>query len=87
MDSHYKERLAKASGTSGWTHHDFRRLFATVTADELGVAPHVIEAVLAHASGSQVARVYNRAKHLQPMREALLAYEKWLWTTVHHSPS
>jgi hypothetical protein len=30
---------------------------------ELGVLPHVIEAVLNHSSGSKVSRIYNRFDH------------------------
>jgi hypothetical protein len=34
-DSHCKERLDRVAGVSGWTHHDFRRVVATVLCDEL----------------------------------------------------
>jgi hypothetical protein len=42
----------------------------------LGVLPHVIEAVLNHVSGSRasVAGIYNRATYAREMREAL---ERW----------
>jgi integrase len=45
-----------------WTLHDLRRSVATGMA-ELGVAPHIVEAVLNHVSGHKagVAGVYNRA--------------------------
>jgi integrase len=45
-----------------WTPHDFRRTAATMMA-EIGIQPHVIEAILNHVSGhkSGVAGVYNRA--------------------------
>ena len=45
-------------------------------ADKLGVLPHIIEAILNHVSGhkSGVAGIYNRAKYIDEMREAL---EKW----------
>jgi hypothetical protein len=43
---------------------------------ELGVLPHVIEAVLNHVGGSRagVAGVYNRATYQKEMRDAL---ERW----------
>ena len=69
-----KARLDEASGVTGWRHHDLRRTWATVAADELNIEPHYIESVLAHSTGSQVSRIYNRA----PMRKALLAFQEWL---------
>ena len=67
-----KARLDRRSGVSGWTLHDLRRTAATGMA-ELGVAPHVIEAVLNHASGHKagVAGVYNQARYASETRRAL----------------
>jgi integrase len=58
-----------------WHLHDLRRTAATGMA-ELDVAPHIIEAVLNHASGhkASVAGTYNRAKYTGQMREAL---DRW----------
>jgi integrase len=58
-----------------WTLHDLRRTCATGMA-ELGVLPHIIEAILNHISGHKggVAGVYNRARYEGEMREALV---KW----------
>jgi integrase len=58
-----------------WRLHDLRRTAATMMM-ELGTAPHVVEAVLNHVSGSRagIAGIYNRAKLVEPMREAL---QKW----------
>ena len=55
--------------------HDLRRSAATGMA-ELGVLPHVIEALLNHVSGHRagVAGIYNRATYAREMREAL---ERW----------
>ena len=55
-----------------WRLHDIRRTVATRMAD-LGVQPHVIEAVLNHISGhkSGVAGVYNRATYAAEKRHAL----------------
>jgi integrase len=67
-----KARLDRRSGVSGWTLHDLRRTAATGMA-ELGTAPHVIEAVLNHASGHKagVAGIYNQARYASEMRRAL----------------
>ena len=55
-----------------WRLHDLRRTAATRMAD-LGVQPHVIEAVLNHISGhrSGVAGIYNRATYAAEKRAAL----------------
>jgi integrase len=56
----------KAAGTKvkPWTNHDLRRSVATHMA-ELGIAPHIVEAVLNHVSGHKhgVAGIYNRATY------------------------
>ena len=58
-----------------WRLHDLRRTCATGMA-ELGVQPHIIEAVLNHVSGHKagVAGIYNRARYTGEMREAL---QRW----------
>lgn len=55
-----------------WRLHDIRRTVATRLAD-LGVLPHVIEAVLNHVSGHKagVAGVYNRSTYAGEKRAAL----------------
>ena len=55
-----------------WRLHDLRRTAATRMAD-LGVPPHVIEAVLNHISGHKagVAGIYNRASYAAEKRQAL----------------
>jgi len=55
-----------------WRLHDIRRTVATGMAD-LGVQPHVIEAVLNHISGYKagVAGIYNRASYSAEKRAAL----------------
>jgi integrase len=55
-----------------WRLHDLRRTAATMMA-EMGVAPWIVEAVLNHVSGHKagVAGIYNRAKYIEDMREAL----------------
>jgi integrase len=73
-----KERLDAESDVKEWRLHDLRRTWATIAADELDIQPHIIESVLAHTTGTQVARIYNRARYIEPMRKALLAFEEWL---------
>ena len=55
-----------------WRLHDLRRTAATMMA-ELGVLPHIIEAILNHVSGhkSGVAGIYNRARYEGEMRGPL----------------
>jgi integrase len=55
-----------------WIIHDIRRGVATGMA-ELGVQPHIIEAILNHVSGhkSGVAGIYNRASYENEKRAAL----------------
>jgi integrase len=74
----YKTKLDAVCAVPDWTYHDFRRTFATVSAEELGTEPHIIEAVLAHTSGTKVSRIYNRARYIEPMRKAMVAFEDWL---------
>jgi integrase len=70
-----KTPLDAACGVQGWTLHDLRRTAATGMAD-LGVLPHVIEAVLNHVSGHKagVAGIYNRSTYATEKRAAL---DRW----------
>ena len=63
------------SETSEWRFHDLRRTAASGMA-RLGIAPHVVEKVLNHISGtiSGVAAVYNRYGYDAERRDAL---DKW----------
>lgn len=67
-----RERHGPKAKVSPWRVHDLRRTAATRMAD-LGILPHVIEAVLNHASGhkSGVAGIYNRATYANEKRRAL----------------
>jgi integrase len=67
-----KKALDDAAKLPHWTLHDLRRTAATRMAD-LGVQPHVIEAVLNHVSGHRagVAGIYNRATYAAEKRAAL----------------
>ena len=78
-------RIAEANGKPlpHWTPHDLRRTVATRMAD-LGVQPHIIEAVLNHVSGHKggVAGIYNRATYDKEKREALNLWAEHLMATV-----
>ncbi len=71
-----KRELDRACGIAPWTLHDLRRTFATNLAG-LGVAPHVIERLLNHVSGtiSGIAAVYNRHSYLEEMRRVIALWE------------
>ena len=75
-------------GVENFTLHDLRRSAATIMAEELNVLPHVIERLLNHVTGtiSPVGKIYNRAKYLPEIRQALLAYEQVL-ISLSASPS
>ena len=63
---------AKLPRMAPWQLHDIRRSVATGMA-ELGIEPHIIEAILNHVSGhrSGVAGVYNKATYLEAKTKAL----------------
>jgi integrase len=77
-------RIAEAGKPlAHWTPHDLRRTVATRMA-ELGVQPHIIEAVLNHVSGHKggVAGIYNRATYDRKKREALNLWAEHVLATV-----
>jgi integrase len=63
------------SEVPAWTLHDFRRLISTAMHERLGIAPHVVEAVLGHV-GHQAGTPgrYNLALYRDEKRRAL---ERW----------
>lgn len=67
-----KKRTDSLSGVTGWRLHDLRRTAASGMA-RLGVAPHVVEKILNHSSGtiSGVAAVYNRHGYEDEKHDAL----------------
>jgi len=78
------ERISGAGKpVANWTPHDLRRTVATRMA-ELGVQPHIIEAVLNHVSGHKggVAGIYNRATYDKEKREALNLWAEHVMATV-----
>ena len=66
-----------------WVLHDLRRTCATRMAD-LGVQPHVIEAVLNHVSGhkSGIAGIYNRAIYAAEKAQALTLWASHITAIV-----
>lgn len=73
--------IAATRGDAGplkaWTFHDLRRTAASGMA-RLGIAPHVVEAVLNHKTGAfaGVAGVYNRHDYAAEKRAALEAWSR-----------
>jgi integrase len=74
--SQSKKNFDKLLNIAPWTLHDLRRTFATNLAD-LGVAPHVIERLLNHVTGtiSGVAAIYNRSRYEPEMKAAMELWE------------
>ena len=80
-------RIAELNGGKAlapWVLHDLRRSAATGMAD-IGIAPHVIEAVLNHVSGYQsgVAGIYNRATYAAEKAQALARWDEHIASIVH----
>jgi integrase len=68
-------------GVPSWTLHDLRRTMVTMMNEKLGIAPHVVEAVVNHVSGlakAGVAGVYNRALYLDDRKHALTEWSRHL---------
>lgn len=78
-----KRELDAAAKLKDWTLHELQRTAATGMA-RLGVAPHVVERVLNHVSGTfaGVAGVYNRFRYEDEMRDALGQWEKYLLAII-----
>jgi integrase len=66
-------------GVQNFTHHDFRRTYATNMA-ALGAPIHVVEKILNHTSGTikGVAAIYNRHSYFDEMKKAVAGYEQKL---------
>jgi integrase len=84
------ERIAKQKGKPlpAWCIHDLMRSTATGLAD-LGVQPHIIEAVLNHRSGSKsgVAGIYNRSSYENEKRRALEIWADHVLALAEVKPS
>jgi integrase len=67
-----KERLDQAIKIPSWTIHDLRRVCSTGM-NEIGIEPHIVEAILGHISGSRggIAGRYNFALYESQKAQAL----------------
>jgi integrase len=83
-----RARSTLADGLPHWTIHDLRRTAATHMA-ELGVEPHVIEAILNHVSGHKggIAGIYNRASYFRQMKTALAVWAEHVASIVSGAAS
>jgi integrase len=74
---------AKVAPMPHWTLHDFRRVISTAMHDRLGIAPHVVEAVLGHV-GHQAGTPgrYNRATYREEKARALTLWADHLLAVV-----
>jgi integrase len=80
----FQARMATAGNElPHWTLHDLRRSTATGMA-EIGVQPHIIEAVLNHVSGHKrgPAGIYNRASYARETAQALQVWAEHLAALV-----
>lgn len=70
------------------TVHDLRRTAATYLASErIGIAPHVVTAVLGHQQeGAAVTAIYNRHRYDKEKRQALEAWARLLGEIVSKEP-
>jgi integrase len=77
-----KDALVLA-GAAPFRLHDLRRTVATRMAD-LGVMPHIIEAVLNHQGGHKrgVAGIYNKSRYQDGVRAALLLWSSHVQALV-----
>ena len=82
-----KDQAARLAGVEEWRLHDLRRTAASGMA-RLGVAPHVIEAVLNHTSGTWagVAGVYQRYRFDTEKRHALEAWTAHVMSITGNAP-
>ena len=88
VSSKIKKRLDGFARIAPWRVHDLRRTAATGMAD-VGIAPHIIEAVLNHVSGARagVAGVYNRSAYSEEKRAALQRWTSHVEGLVTERPS
>jgi integrase len=72
LEGRIRAKLGEKAGLKPWRLHNLRRTVATRMAD-LGVLPHVVEAVINHISGYKrgVSGVYNRSLYSAEKRLAL----------------
>jgi integrase len=76
------------SQIEGWILHDLRRTAATGMA-RLNIAPHVVDRILNHVSGTirGVAAVYNRHAYIEERKAALEAWRRYVEGLVLPAPT
>ena len=74
-------------GVSGITTHGFRTTFRTWAADSARAPREVAELSLAHVTGSQVERAYQRSDLLEQRRELLDAWAAFLALAAPMTPN
>ena len=82
-------RIAEQGGAiAAWRIHDIRRTVATGMA-ELGIPPHIIEAILNHQGGHKagVAGIYNRATYDAEIKRALAVWADHLLAIIENRKS
>jgi integrase len=72
-----------------WRLHDLRRTVSTMMHDQLGVPPHIVEAVLNHVSGHKagVAGTYNLAEYRAEKQAALTRWAAHVQGVVERRPA
>jgi integrase len=83
---------APTTPVAPWTLHDLRRTCSTNWAS-LKIAPHVIDKLLNHVTGSvqgggisEIAAIYNRHAYMPEMREAIEKWEAYLVALLAKGP-
>jgi hypothetical protein len=82
-----RAKVCKRAMPMFWRLLDLRRTGDTLMNDELGIDPHVVEAILNHVSGSKsakdgVAGIYNKAAYLKMKKETLDAWAAFILAAV-----
>jgi integrase len=74
----------RLTGVRAFRLHDLRRSVATKLIEDVGVEPHVVEALLNHRSGYRagVAAIYNQSKYQRQMRDALIRWDDHLTALI-----
>jgi integrase len=71
-----------------WTLHDLRRSLSTAMHEKLGIAPHIVERVLAHVGHQAgVAGRYNKSDYIDEKRRALERWAEYVDETILGAPS
>lgn len=65
-------------GKEEMSGHGFRAAARTIADEQLGIAPEVIEAQLAHAVGDALGRAYNRTQFLKQRRDLMVKWADYL---------